>query len=585
MPLNQHASTLSRTRGAAASRVLPRLDGPRALFVICLLTLVWLVVVPLYFVVRASLTPDTLRPSNELTFANYADLFSSGATYSLLVNSLVFAIGGNLIALPAGALLAWIVERTNTPLKILAYLAAYSSLAIPGILQVIGWILLLGPQAGVINVLVRSASGGDGTFFNLFSMAGMILVEGIEFTPAVFLLMLGPFRAMDPSLEESSATSGAKPLSTFFQVTLPLAAPAIVSVLIITAVRTVESFEVPALIGLPGGVEVLTSEIWLTITYGLRPKYGAASAYGVLLIAVVAIGIFYYSQLTRSASKYATITGKGLRPRTTDIGPWCIFTTAFVVLLPILIVLPILALLWVSLQPYNAPPSLEALGRVTLSNYPGVFQNAQIVGALSNSFLVAAVAATLTAGFSAIVAWLVVRTAIRGRGLLDFLASLTIVFPGLVLGIALLRTYVSLPLPVYGTLWILVLAFMSKYMPFGMRFNSPGLLRISRELEESSQTSGVGWLTTFREVVPPLMMPSLAGAWIYIFLLAMKELSVALLLYSPGTRLLATMIFDQYQAGRYTEMAAFGIVVTVILGAVAFVFHRFSSRHSLQTAN
>src|ERR1051326_6423541 len=153
MPLNQHASTLSRTPGAAARRGPAQPDGPRVLFVICLLTLVWLVVVPLYFVVRASLTPDTLRPSNELTFANYADLFSSGATYSLLVNSLVFAIGGNLIALPAGALLAWIVERTNTPLKILAYLAAYSSLAIPGILQVIGWILLLGPQAGVINVL------------------------------------------------------------------------------------------------------------------------------------------------------------------------------------------------------------------------------------------------------------------------------------------------------------------------------------------------------------------------------------------------------------------------------------------------
>jgi iron(III) transport system permease protein len=583
--MTQHVSAVPRVPAAGLSKSLLRVDGSRILFVVVLGVLVWLVIVPLYFVVRTSLTPDTLRPSNDLTLANYADLFKSDATYTLLLNSLVFALGSNLIALPVGALLAWIVERTNTPCKVLAYVAAYSSLAIPGVLKVIGWILLLGPQAGIVNVLVRSALGTDDVFFNLFSMPGMILVEGIEFAPAVFLLMLGPFRAMDPSLEESSATSGANPLSTFFDVTLRLSAPAIVSVLILTAVRTVESFEVPALIGLPGGVQVLTSEIWQTITYGLRPRYGAASAYGVVLIALVAVGIVYYSNLTRQASKYATITGKGLRPRMTDIGPWRIFTTLFVVLMPIVILLPIGALLWESLQPYNAPPSLEALGRITLSNYPAVFQSAQIIGALGNSFLVAGAAATATAIFCAIIAWLVVRTTIRGRGVLDFLASLTIVFPGLVLGVALLRTYVSLPLGVYGTLWILVLAFMSKYLPYGMRFTSPGLLRISRELEESSQTSGVGWLTTFRAIVLPLMMPSLAGAWVYIFLLAMKELSVALLLYSPGTRLLATMIWDQYQAGQYTQMAAFGIVVTAILGAVAFGFHRLSSRHGLQTAD
>jgi iron(III) transport system permease protein len=583
--MTQQVSAVPRVPAAGLSKSLPRVDGSRILFVVVLGVLLWLVIVPLYFVVRTSLTPDTLRPSNDLTLANYTDLFKSDATYTLLLNSLVFALGSNLIALPVGALLAWIVERTNTPCKVLAYVAAYSSLAIPGVLKVIGWILLLGPQAGIVNVLVRSARGTDDVFFNLFSMPGMILVEGIEFAPAVFLLMLGPFRAMDPSLEESSATSGANPLSTFFDVTLRLSAPAIVSVLILTAVRTVESFEVPALIGLPGGVQVLTSEIWQTITYGLRPRYGAASAYGVVLIALVAIGIVYYSNLTRQASKYATITGKGLRPRMTDIGPWRIFTTLFVVLMPIVILLPIGALLWESLQPYNAPPSLEALGRMTLSNYPAVFQSAQIIGALGNSFLVAGAAATATAIFCAVIAWLVVRTTIRGRGLLDFLASLTIVFPGLVLGVALLRTYVSLPLGVYGTLWILVLAFMSKYLPYGMRFTSPGLLRISRELEESSQTSGVGWLTTFRAIVLPLMMPSLAGAWVYIFLLAMKELSVALLLYSPGTRLLATMIWDQYQAGQYTQMAAFGIVVTAILGSVAFGFHRLSSRHGLQTAD
>jgi hypothetical protein len=164
---------------ASLSRSLPRVDGTRVLFAIVLVGLLWLVILPLYFVVRTSLTPDTLRPSNDLTLANYADLLKSDATYSLLLNSLVFALGSNLIALPVGGLLAWIVERTNTPCKVLAYVAAYSSLAIPGVLKVIGWILLLGPQAGIVNVLVRSARGTDDVFFNLFSMPGMVLVEGL----------------------------------------------------------------------------------------------------------------------------------------------------------------------------------------------------------------------------------------------------------------------------------------------------------------------------------------------------------------------------------------------------------------------
>ncbi len=568
----------------AATLALSRVDGTRVLFGVVLLALAWLVLLPLFFIVRTSITPDTLRPSNELTPQNYLDLFSSPTTYELLRNSLVFAFGANLIAIPVGVLLAWIVERTNTPLKVLAHLAAYSSIAIPGVLKVIGWILLLGPEVGIINVLIRGALGIEGKVFDLFTMPGMILVEGIQFVPIVFLLMLGPLRAMDPNLEESAATSGAGPLATFLHITMRLATPAVFSVLILTAVHAVESFEVPALVGLPGGINVLTTEIYLTISFGLRARYGVASAYGVILIVLVAAGIYYYSVLTRQASKYATITGKGLRPRLTDVGAWKLLTTPLILMLPALILLPVLALLWASLQPYNAPPSPEALGRLTFDNYPAVLQNSQIVSALTNSFLVAGAAATATVLFSAVVAWLVVRSNIRGRGTLDFLASLTMVFPGLVLGIALLRTYVALPLPIYGTLWILVLAFMSKYLPYGMRFSSPGLLRINRELEESAQMSGVGWLTTFRSIVLPLMMPSLAAAWIYIFLLAMKELSVALMLYSPGTRILATLIFDQYQAGRITEMAAFGITVSAILAVVALVFHRLSAHYGLRSA-
>jgi iron(III) transport system permease protein len=571
--LKQSWQALPFPRAASNLRDRLRLDLHTVLFMAVAAILAYLVLPPLFFTVQSSLAPP--RGATGLSLRHYVEVFSNPGTLGMVGNTLWFGLGSSAMALVVGTLLAWLVERTNTPFKSLAYLAAFTSLAVPGIIKVIGWILLLGPEAGIINIWL-------GGVFNIFTLHGMILVEGMIWTPVVFLLMVVPFRSMDPSLEESAYLSGANVARTFFHITFKLAIPAVLSVLILTLVRSLESFEIPALVGVPGGVAVLTTEIYFKIKSGLRPDYGAASAYAVILMLMVSVGLYYYSRISQDSRKFSTITGKGFRPRELDLGRGRYLAGLLLLLLPAIVVLPVLALLWASVLPYYRGPTAEAIATLTFDNYRGVVENLTIVTALKNSVVVAIGAATATIFLTALTAWIIIRTNVPGRWILDHLASFTLVFPGVVLGVALLQTYLALPIPIYGTLWILVLAFMTRYVPFGMRYTSPGLLQISRELEESAQLSGAGWWTTFTRIVLPLMMPVLFGGWIYIFLLAVKELSVALLLYSPGTSVISVKILDMWENGQITELSAFALVVTAALVVIAMVFHQLSMRYGVR---
>lgn len=559
-----------------------RVDFQRFLFIAVLVILVYLVIPPLFFTVKSSLYVAKGFEPARFSLKNYQDLFAMQGTAAMLINSLWFAIGSSLIALILGTLLAWIVERTNTPFKKLAYLSAFTSFAIPGIIKVIGWILLLGPEAGLINVWLRDLLGLKSSPFNIFTMTGMILVEGVVWTPVVFLFMAAPFRSMDPSLEESASMSGAGIGKTFYHITFKLALPSALSVLLLTFVMAIEAFEIPALVGIPGAVIVLTTEIYLKLKTGLLPQYGLASAYGVILISFVAVGLYFYSRVTRQAQKFYTITGKGFRPRLIDVGRWRYLTTALVFVLPTFLVLPTLVLFWSSLLPYYAKPSLEALSRITFANYLSAFQSANVLDALRNSLFISLSSATTAMLLAAVIAWLVIRTNIRGKWVLDHLASFTLVFPSVVLGVALLLTYLTLPVPVYGTIWILVLAYITRYIPYGIRYCYPGLLQINKELEESAQMSGAPWGIVFRRIVVPLMMPSLFAGWIYIFLLSVRELTVALLLYSPRSQVISVTIFEMWDFGKTAELAAFSVSISLILVAIAVIFQKLSRRYGLQ---
>lgn len=559
-----------------------RVDFQRFLFVAVLAILGYLVIPPLFFTIQSSFYVAKGFEPPSLSLKNYKDLLSTPGTGSLLLNSLWFAVGSSVVALVIGTLLAWIVERTNTSFKNLAYLSAFTSFAIPGIIKVIGWILLLGPENGLINVWLRDLLGLQKSLFNIFTMTGMIFVEGVLWTPVVFLFMAAPFRSMDPSLEESAYMSGAGIAKSFYHITLKLGLPSVLSVLLLTFVRAVEAFEIPALVGIPGGIMVLTTEIYLKLKTGLLPQYGPASAYGVVLIFFVSIGLYLYSNATRQAQKFYTITGKGFRPRLIDVGKWRYFTVALIFVLPILLVLPILVLLWSSVLPYYVKPSAEALSAITLANYSSAFQSTNVVGALKNSLFISVVSATATMLLTSITAWLIIRTNIRGKWILDHLASFTLSFPSVVLGVALLLTYLKLPVPIYGTIWILVVAYITRYIPYGIRYCSPGLLQINKELEESAQMSGAPWGVVFRKIVIPLMMPSLFAGWIYIFLLSVRELTVALMLYSPGSQVISVIIFEMWDFGKTGELAAFSVSICLILVTLAVIFHRLSRRYGLQ---
>jgi iron(III) transport system permease protein len=559
-----------------------RFDIQKVLFAAVLAILCYLVIPPLFFTIQSSFYVAKGFEPPTLSLKNYKDLLATPGTGPLLLNSLWFAVGSSVVALVIGTLLAWIVERTNTPYKNLAYLSAFTSFAIPGIIKVIGWILLLGPENGLINVWLRDLFGFQKSLFNIFTMTGMIFVEGVLWTPVVFLFMAAPFRSMDPSLEESAYMSGASVAKSFYHITLKLGLPSVLSVLLLTFVRAVEAFEIPALVGIPGGIMVLTTEIYLKLKTGLLPQYGPASAYGVALILFVSLGLYLYSNVTRQAQKFYTITGKGFRPRLLDVGKWRYVTIALILLLPILLVLPMLVLLWSSLLPYYVKPSREALSAVTLANYVSAFHSSNVLGALKNSLFISIVSATATMLLTSVTAWLVIRSNIRGRWLPEQLASFTLSFPSVVLGVALLLTYLKLPVPVYGTIWILVIAYITRYIPYGIRYCSPGLLQINKELEESAQMSGAPWGLVFRKIVVPLMMPSLFAGWIYIFLLSVRELTVALMLYSPGSQVISVIIFEMWDFGKTGELAAFSVSICLILVTIAAMFHKLSKRYGLQ---
>ena len=229
-----------------------------------------------------------------------------------------------------------------------------------------------------------------------------------------------------------------------------------------------------------------------------------------------------------------------------------------------------------------AIPSFEALSNITLANYGSAFQSTNVLDAIKNSFFISLSSATAAMLLAAVIAWLVIRTTIRGRWLLDHLASFTLVFPSIVLGVALLLTYLTLPVPVYGTIWILVLAYITRYIPYGVRYCYPGLLQINKELEESAQMSGAPWGIGFRKIVVPLMMPSLFAGWIYIFLLSVRELTVALLLYSPRSQVIAVTIFEMWDFGKTAELAAFSVSISLVLVLIAAIFQKLSRRYGLQ---
>jgi iron(III) transport system permease protein len=527
----------------------------------------YLVLVPLGYLLWNTFVAD-----GTLTLDNFRRAYSAVGLGEMTVNSLWFTAGTTAVAVGLGTALAYLVVRTDLRFKPLVVALTMTQLIVPGVLYTIAWIFLASPRTGALNSLLEPLLGPGA--LDVFSMGGMIVVEALHLVPFVFLLMAAAFLNLDPALEESAVASGVRRRSIIRRITLPLVRPALAAVILLVGIRAIEAFEVPALLGIPGGVWVFTSRIWRALnTY--PTDIGVAGAYAVSLLALTAVGVFLLSRLLSRGRYFRTVTGRGARPRPVELGRLRLpLTVATFVYLTVAAVLPLLILVYASTQPFYTPPSVDSLSKMTLESYTSVLSQESTLRALKNTVVLAAGTATVVVLLGAIASWFVVRTKLTGRWLVDGVASLPIAIPSLVLGTALLVIYLRVPIPIYGTLWILLIAFVTAAMPSGMRFSVASMQQLGDELEESARTSGASWWQTFRRVLLPLMIPGLAACWLYLFVVSARQLSSAILLYSPDSEVLAVRIWEQYQTGQFTELAALGIMMTVMLGGLIAIAYK-----------
>ena len=550
---------------------------------VCIAFTMYIALIPLGFLLWQSFfTPQTATQPAVFTLGNYVTAYTDFETVRLFFNSLKFAIGVSTLSFTIGTALAWMNERTNTPFKSLFFAMSLIPLVIPSVLFTISWILLGSPKIGIINLTLMHWFNLQGPVFDIYSIWGMIWVDGLHYSPMAFLLMTAAFRAMDPSLEESATMSGANVLQVLWHVTLKLVWPAIFATILILFVRAIESFEVPALLGLPVGIQVFTSSIYEAV-HRYPSQIGLASTYAITLLLITTTGIYFISKLSSSGSKYSTMTGKGFRPRQIDLGRWRWFTAGlFFLYFSLIVALPFLVLLWSSFQRFYTVPSMEAIKHLTLDPYRFVLAYPSLARAVWNSLSLAVGTATVIMLVTSVICWIVVKTKMPGRWLLDNLASLPMVFPGLVLGLSLMIFYLNVNIGVYGTMWIMFIAYVTRFMPYGLRFNTTSMLQIHKELEESSAMSGASWGTTFWRIILPLLKPGLMAGWIYIMIVSIRELSSSILLYSPGTEVVSIIIWELWENGQYVELSALGVLFILALLVLVMIAQAIGKKFGIK---
>jgi len=552
-----------------------RVFSGRSLIVLAVAgAIAYLAAVPLGFLLWQTFVRD-----GSFTLDAFRHAYSQVGLGRMVLNSLVFAVGSSALSIALGTVLAYLIVRTDVPGKPLMFAASLVPLIIPGVLHTIAWsYFILSPQIGIGNTwFIDKIDGGHP--FNVFSLPGMIFIEGLHLSPLVFLLMAASFRSMDPALEESAIMSGASLLTVFRRITVPLARPALYAAILIMVVRTLESFEVPAIVGMNNHIWVFTSRIWRALDQ-LPPDYPTAGALAMSLLVLTSIGVWWHSRLTKRSRSFQTVTGKGFRPRPVQLGAWRWPATAMISLyFLIAVVLPVLTLFYASTQPFYSPPSRETLSNMSFDNYHQVIHDPVVVHAFKNSLILGLACSTLIMLITAVASWVVVRTRLRGRGVVDTLAFMPLVVPGLVLGVALLAVYLRAPwLPVYGTLWILLIAYVTRFMPYGMRYSSTSMFQIGRELEESAAMSGAGWFQTFRRVVLPLLVPGFIAGWIYILIVSVRELGSSVLLYSPGHEVLSIVIWEYWRDGNLPYVATLGILMIGTLVMLVGIAYKLGAR-------
>jgi len=457
----------------------------------------------------------------------------------------------------------------------------------PGILRSMSWILLLSPRIGIINVYTRELFGSFGMKldtgpFNIFTLPGMIFVEGMSGSTTLFLLMVGAFRLMDPSMEEAARISGAGSMTTLRRVTLGLMLPAVLAAAMYAFLGNLDDFETPLLIGLQAGIYLLPTLIYFTAY--VSPSYGLATAYSSIFILFTIVMVWiYYRVIIRRSDRYASITGKGFRPRLLSLGKWRWPALGlFIVFFTLNIIMPFLTLLWAALLPSYMVPSKAALQYLTLDNFATLINEPSIVNSTLNTLFLGVVTATCTMGLSYLVSWLIVRLKVKGGVILDGLAFIPHAIPTVSITLALIVLYLHPALrwiPIYGTMWIMTLALMTRYIAFGTRTSNSAMTQVHKELEEAARTSGAGRFTTLFRITFPLLLPPFIGGWVWVFSHTIRSFSIPLMLATPGNETIAVVMYHYWERKADFSLAStLGVVMLIAIGLLTFASRRFISQ-------
>ncbi|WP_432561710.1 ABC transporter permease [Kineococcus sp. SYSU DK003] len=561
-------------RGALNAR---RAIAPALLYAL----LAVLILLPIALVALSAFTSTTPRPGgiglSGLTLDNFSTVVGPGARGAAL-NSLAVGVGASVLALVIGGFLAFVTARTNVRGRRFLYFVGLVPMFLPSYVGALAWSVLGGPNAGLVNILARDL--GLPTGFDVLNVPGLVFVLAIYYAPYAFLLVHASLSLMNPDLEESARVHGAAPWTVLRRVTLPLATPAVLGAAILIFVLTVENFPVSQIIGTAGGVDTIPTYVYRLMNSA--PSRGNEAAAVALTLVAVVVVVTVLQRKVVSRRNYTTVSGKGLKLKVVDLGR---FRTPALLLglvyFAAATVLPLLALLFVTLHdsPYvSSVTGAFTQGGLSLEALTETVTNSVVHRATVNSVVVAVAAALLGTLLAFAVSYVVNRTKLPGREGLGHISMLPLAVPSIVLGLGLLWTWLILPVPVYGTLLVMVIAFVAAQMPQGFQGASAAILQVHAELEDSAVMHGASRLRAVWRITVPLLRVPLTSTFLLLLMLSMRELTVPLFLFTTDTRLLSIVIFDDLENGVLQRSAATSLLYCLVIFVLAYVTRRFGSR-------
>lgn len=516
---------------------------------------------------------------DKLTLNNYIKAYTNPRTYTMLANSLWFAVGSMLVALIFGGGLAFISERTDMRFRELIPLMVMVPLIMPSLIKALAWTFLLSPQIGLLNKITEAI--GFGSVFNAYSVPAMIWVDGISMSTLAFLLISSTLTRMDPFLEEAALGSGASMWKTQLRVTMPLLRPALAGVVLLLFIRGLEAFEVPLALGLSAGIFVFSTNIYFSLLEMFPPRYGLGFAYGMTLMVLTVTALIFYQRQLAHSERYAVVSGKAYRPRVIPLGRGRYLAGAFTGFYGLVaVVLPVFVLVWGSVLPYYQTPSVAVLSKLTLQEYRNILTSPGFYESIKNTAILGLVSSSIIMFVATLSSWLIYRTNLANRRLLDFILFMPYAVSSVVIALGFLILFLSFPNPLYGTIWIIVLAYVIRYLPYGTRFMNAAVLQINKELEEAAWASGAGFWKTFRHVWMPLIMPALVNGGLFVLILSVKVMSIPAFLQGPDNQVLAVYLWNHWTESGLRSAATISVLMLIGLGSLTLIVRRLGLRMS-----